>query len=49
MKKLKDAELSLDIVGLVSSQEEVGERGITAAMYRVKPAAAICFEGLSRG
>ena len=45
LKKLKDAELSLDIVGLVSSQEEVGERGITAAMYRVKPAAAICFEG----
>ncbi len=45
MNKLKDMPLNLDIVGVVSSQEEVGERGIAAAMYRVKPAAAICFEG----
>lgn len=45
LKRLATENLSVDIVGVVSSQEEVGERGITAAMYRVKPDAAICFEG----
>ena len=45
LKLLKDEDLNVDIVGVISSQEEVGERGITAAMYNVKPAAAICFEG----
>ena len=45
IKQLKDEKLDVDIVGVISSQEEVGERGITAAMYNVKPAAAICFEG----
>ena len=45
LKLLKDEKLSVDIIGVISSQEEVGERGITAAMYNVKPAAAICFEG----
>ena len=32
-------------MGVISSQEEVGERGITAAMHRLKPTVAICFEG----
>ena len=45
LKALKNEKLNLDVVGVISSQEEVGERGITAAMYRMKPAAAICFEG----
>lgn len=45
MKLLRDVKLDVDVIGVISSQEEVGERGITAAMYRVKPAAAICFEG----
>lgn len=45
IKQLKNEKLSVDIVGVISSQEEVGERGITAAMHNVKPAAAICFEG----
>lgn len=45
IKQLKNEKLSVDIIGVLSSQEEVGERGITAAMGRVKPAAAICFEG----
>ena len=45
IKLLKGENLSVDIVGVISSQEEVGERGITAAMHSVKPAAAICFEG----
>ena len=45
IKLLKDEKLDVDIVGVISSQEEVGERGITAAMYNIKPSAAICFEG----
>ena len=45
LKLLKNEKLSVDIVGVISSQEEVGERGITAAMHNIKPAAAICFEG----
>ncbi len=45
LKLLNGEKLAVDVVGVVSSQEEVGERGIIAAMYRVKPAAAICFEG----
>lgn len=45
LKQLRNVKLDVDIVGVVSSQEEVGERGITAAMHNVKPAAAICFEG----
>lgn len=45
LEKLKDIELDVDIVGVLSSQEEVGERGVTAVMGRIKPAAAICFEG----
>ena len=45
LKSLKGESLSVDIIGVISSQEEVGERGITAAMHNIKPAAAICFEG----
>ena len=45
LKKLKTQNLNVDIIGVISSQEEVGERGITAVMGRIKPAAAICFEG----
>ena len=45
IKRLKDEKLSVDIIGVISSQEEVGERGITAAMHNIKPQAAICFEG----
>ncbi|MBD5632552.1 MAG: M42 family metallopeptidase [Clostridia bacterium] len=45
LKELSQEKLSVDVIGVVSSQEEVGDRGITAVMYRVKPDAAICFEG----
>lgn len=45
LKRLKGKNIPLDVIGVVSSQEEVGERGITAVMYNVKPVAAICFEG----
>lgn len=45
LKKLAKENLEVDIIGVVSSQEEVGERGITAVMGRIKPDIAICFEG----
>lgn len=45
LKLLKNEKLSVDIVGVISSQEEVGVRGITAVMYNLKPQAAICLEG----
>ena len=45
LKTLTAQKTDMDIVAVISSQEEVGERGITAAMYNVKPSAAICFEG----
>lgn len=45
LKKLQKENLNVDIIGVISSQEEVGERGITAVMGRIKPSAAICFEG----
>lgn len=45
LKRLQGAELEVDVVGIVSSQEEVGSRGIKAVMCNVKADAAICFEG----
>lgn len=45
IKELNGKDLPLDIVGVISSQEEVCDRGIKAAMCRVKPIAAICLEG----
>lgn len=45
LKNLQNTKLNVDIVGVISSQEEVGDRGITAVMGNIKPAAAICFEG----
>ena len=45
LRAMKGNKTDMDIIGVISSQEEVGERGITAAMYNIKPAAAICFEG----
>lgn len=45
VKKLKNERLNVDITGVISSQEEVGDRGIRAAMHRVRADAAICIEG----
>lgn len=45
IKELENTPLNADILGVISSQEEVGERGITAVMHNVKPDAAICIEG----
>ena len=38
-------EPKVDIVGVLSAQEEVGERGAKVAVGRVKPQLALCFEG----
>lgn len=45
LKRLRGVELEVDLVGIVSAQEEVGCRGIKAVMHNVKADAAICFEG----
>ena len=45
LRRLDGLELPFDVVGVVSSQEEVGDRGIRAAVEKVKPDVAICFEG----
>jgi len=45
MKRLEGLDLPCDVVGVLSSQEEVGERGCTVSVNRVKPAVAICYEG----
>ncbi len=45
LHRLKGAELPFDVVGVLSSQEEVGDRGIKVAVNHVKPDVAICFEG----
>ena len=33
------------MVGVISSQEEVGDRGVKVSVNKVKPDIAICFEG----
>lgn len=43
--RLRGRELPFDIVGVFSSQEEVGERGAQVAVNRIKPDIAFCFEG----
>jgi len=45
IKELEKTPLNVDIAGVISSQEEVGDRGIKAVMHRVKADAAICIEG----
>lgn len=45
MKLLADEELAVDVVGVLSSQEEVGERGCMVSVNTIKPDVAICFEG----
>jgi len=45
MKLLNDEPLAVDIVGTVSSQEEIGLRGAEVAVKRVKPDVALIFEG----
>lgn len=45
LHRLENESLDVDVVGVLSSQEEVGERGMNVAINRVKPQIAICFEG----
>ena len=45
LRRLEGADLACDVVGVLSSQEEVGERGCTAAVGTVKPDIAVAFEG----
>ena len=45
LRRLDGKELPFDVVGVISAQEEVGERGIPVAVRKVNPDIAICFEG----
>lgn len=45
MRRVANMDLNVDVIGVLSSQEEVGERGCRVAVSRVKPDTAICFEG----
>lgn len=45
MKELKNMDLDVDVVGILSCQEEIGERGAMVTADVVKPDIAICFEG----
>ena len=45
LRELEGSDLPFDVVGVVSSQEEVGDRGIEVAVNKVRPDIAICFEG----
>ncbi len=45
MRRLAKEDLACDVVGVLSSQEELGERGCTVAVNKVKPDIAIVFEG----
>lgn len=45
MRRLTNEQLNVDLVGVLSSQEEVGERGVHVAVNKVKPQIALCFEG----
>ena len=45
LRRLDGLELDVDVVGVLSSQEEVGERGCRVSVNHVKPDIAICYEG----
>ena len=45
LKHLAEEECDFNVVGTMTAQEEVGERGITVAMNNIKPDLAIVFEG----
>ncbi len=45
LTELEGKELPFDVVGVFSSQEEVGERGVRVAVETVRPDIAVCFEG----
>ena len=45
LRRLDGVELPVDVVGVFSSQEEVGERGCKASVHHAKPDIAFVFEG----
>ncbi len=45
LHRLKDEKLDVDVIGVLSSQEEIGERGMKVAVNHAKPQIALCFEG----
>ncbi len=45
MRRIADEDLEIDVVGALSVQEEVGERGCKITTNRIRPDAAIVFEG----
>ena len=45
MRRIADEVLSVDVVGALSVQEEVGERGCKVTTNRIRPDAALVFEG----
>lgn len=45
MRRIADEDLSVDVVGALSAQEEVGERGCKVTVNRIRPDAALVFEG----
>lgn len=45
MRRLDGLDLPIDVVGVFSSQEEVGERGCKASVRHAKPSIAFVFEG----
>jgi len=45
LENVKDLNLGVNVVGTLTSQEEVGLRGAKVAINQVKPQVAICFEG----
>ena len=45
LRRLEGEELPCDVLGVFSSQEEVGDRGVQVAVNRVKPDLAIVLEG----
>ena len=45
MRRLSAEALNVDLVGVLSTQEELGERGVKAAVGKVAPQIALCFEG----
>lgn len=45
LSKIDNEKLSVNTVGVLTSQEEVGIRGAKVAINQIKPDIAICFEG----
>lgn len=45
LRRLRDEKLDVDVVGVLSLPEEVGERGMKVAVNHIKPQIAICPEG----